>query len=113
LLHRNATLPWFIMVPAGEVEQLIELPPARRRAVTERWYALAAWVDRRFDCDRVNLGAIGNLVPQLHLHAVGRRRDDPAWPGVVWGCSLPEASWSTTQLEDLRRELREAIALEP
>lgn len=112
LLHRNATVPWFILVPITGAEQLMALPTAQRQAVTERWNALATWIGSRFDCDRVNLGAIGNLVPQLHLHAVGRRRDDPAWPGVVWGFDMPEASWTETQRADLERELHEALALQ-
>lgn len=113
LLHRNATLPWFILVPEGDVEQLIELPTEQRQAVTERWYALAAWVGRRFTCDRVNLGAIGNLVPQLHLHAIGRRHSDPAWPGVAWGVSLPDARWSEDDVEALAGELQKDLALQP
>ncbi len=112
LLHRNASLPWLILVPECDAEQLIELPTEARHAVTERWHALAAWVGRHFSCDRVNLGAIGNLVPQLHLHAVGRRRDDPAWPGVAWGFSLPDASWTQAELETLTAELRKALALQ-
>jgi len=47
-----------------------------------------------------------------HLHAAGRRRDDPAWHGVVWGVELPEKSWSDAQLDELRRVLRKAIDLE-
>jgi diadenosine tetraphosphate (Ap4A) HIT family hydrolase len=35
--------------------------------------------------ERLNLGVLGNIVPQLHVHVVGRRRDDPAWPGPAWG----------------------------
>jgi len=112
LLHRNASLPWFILVPAVEAEQLIELPQDQRRAVSERWQALATWVGQHFACDRVNLGAIGNMVSQLHLHAIGRRRDDPAWPGVVWGFDLPASTWSETQLDELRRALAEAIELD-
>jgi diadenosine tetraphosphate (Ap4A) HIT family hydrolase len=40
-------------------------------------------------CDKINVGAIGNVVPQLHVHIVGRRKDDPLWPKPVWGLTQP------------------------
>ena len=40
-------------------------------------------------CDKINVGAIGNVVPQLHVHIVARRRDDPLWPKPIWGFGPP------------------------
>jgi diadenosine tetraphosphate (Ap4A) HIT family hydrolase len=40
-------------------------------------------------CDKINVGAIGNVVPQLHVHIVARRKDDPLWPKPVWGIAQP------------------------
>jgi diadenosine tetraphosphate (Ap4A) HIT family hydrolase len=68
-------------------------------------------VHERYQCKRVNVAAIGNLVPQLHLHIVGRREDDPCWPGVVWGQDLPEAAWSSDTLTKLIEELATAFSL--
>jgi diadenosine tetraphosphate (Ap4A) HIT family hydrolase len=42
-------------------------------------------------CDKINIGAIGNVVPQLHVHVVARRKNDPLWPKPIWGASAPRA----------------------
>ena len=105
LLHRNASVPWFILVPDTDAMALYLLPKSQRQEIEDEWNALAAWVFQRYDCERVNVAAIGNLVPQLHLHIVGRRADDPCWPGVVWGQELPSAEWSTLAIEGIHSEL--------
>lgn len=105
LLHRNSSLPWFILVPTTDQLGLYQVPPVQRVAVEQEWNDLALWVHSRFACDRVNVAAIGNLVPQLHLHVVGRRSDDPLWPGVVWGRELPEGKWSKGDLRSFQSEL--------
>jgi diadenosine tetraphosphate (Ap4A) HIT family hydrolase len=106
-LHNNASLHWFILVPDTEAIALYQMPEAERVAVEKEWNALAAWVHERYQCQRVNVAAIGNLVPQLHLHIVARQESDPCWPGVVWGQTLPEASWPSEEIESIRAELRE------
>ncbi len=111
LLHRNASLPWFILVPDTSCLALYQLPVAQRTAVLEEWNTLAAWMHERFACARVNMAAIGNMVPQLHLHAVGRHEGDPLWPGVVWGRPLPEASWASDTIDQLRTELGAHLAI--
>ncbi len=113
LVHRKASVPWFLLVPATEHEQLHLLPSELRLAVLERLNQLATWVHGRFDCDRVNVAAIGNVVPQLHLHAIGRRKDDPFWPGVVWGQPLPDGGYSTQDLTSFHAELEAGIGLTP
>ena len=107
LLHGNAALDWFILVPEREAVELHELAPGDRRALEEAADGLARWLKER-GADKINVAAIGNMVPQLHYHVVGRRRDDPAWPGVVWG-NLPETDRrSPEEVETLVRELRAA-----
>lgn len=85
LLHRTAQLPWLLLVPETLETELHRLPAGLRAQLD----ALAAQLGQRlldeFGCEKLNVAAIGNVVPQLHLHVVGRRRDDPLWPRVVWG----------------------------
>jgi len=50
---------------------------------------LGAMLKRDEGCDKVNIAAIGNVVPQFHFHVIGRWKTDPYWPGVVWGRSVP------------------------
>jgi diadenosine tetraphosphate (Ap4A) HIT family hydrolase len=86
LLLNDARFPWFVLVPrldgVGELtdlsdEQALELMREIRIA-TRVMIGLAK-------PDKVNVGALGNMVPQLHVHVVGRFLSDPAWPGPVWG----------------------------
>ncbi len=87
LLMDNALLPWLILVPRVSVTELYQLPAEQRRQLDDETTAVAAFVAGAFAIDKLNVAAIGNVVAQLHVHVVGRRRDDYAWPGVVWGRS--------------------------
>lgn len=60
--------------------------------------------------EKLNLGALGNVVSQLHVHLVGRRRDDPAWPGPVWGFGQPEP-YGPEGLDHARRAARTALGI--
>lgn len=90
LLHRNAILPWFILVPevGAEVTELHELGVQERRVLDQEVDVLARFVKPGLGAQKLNIAAIGNIVPQLHVHVVGRSPGDPCWPGVVWG-NLP------------------------
>jgi diadenosine tetraphosphate (Ap4A) HIT family hydrolase len=105
LLHKNASLPWFIFVPFTDAVALYQIEGEKRADIEREWNDLAAWVHKRYECKRVNVAAIGNLVPQLHLHIVARTESDPCWPGVVWGQDLPEASWQDGTLQDIKNSL--------
>lgn len=85
LLHKNAAVLWFILVPDTEVTDLLELPPQQAQAVLEECRQVARYIKQQAGYPKINFGAIGNLVPQLHLHVIGRRPDDPCWPQPVWG----------------------------
>ena len=86
LLMDDARFPWFILVPrrpgASEMTDLSEDDGAV--LMSELRIATRVMLELGKP-DKVNVGALGNLVPQLHVHVVGRFRSDPAWPGPVWG----------------------------
>lgn len=86
LLMNDARYPWCILVPRREgLRELYELTPAERLQLLEESCHLGAGMMAVFAGEKLNVAALGNLVPQLHLHHVVRRRDDPAWPAPVWG----------------------------
>lgn len=85
LLHRNAAVPWLILVPTTDVGDFLDLPAALRTELLADCEALVRYLKTHRQVEKINFAAIGNLVPQLHLHVVGRRRDDPCWPLPVWG----------------------------
>jgi diadenosine tetraphosphate (Ap4A) HIT family hydrolase len=96
-LQTDARWPWLVLVPrrAGALE-LEHLSAADRASLMEEAILAGAAVRAIGGAlgrpvEKLNLGALGNVTPQLHLHVVGRRADDPAWPGPVWGFGEPRA----------------------
>lgn len=95
-LQDDARWPWLVLAPRrpGLVE-LDELSPPERALLVEEGVLAAVAVravgaELGLPVEKLNWGALGNVVPQLHLHVLGRRAGDPAWPGPVWGCGAPE-----------------------
>ena len=90
-LQDDARWPWLMLLPriagAVEIEDLAAFDRARlvEEAVLAGVAVRAMGVAQGRPVEKLNVGALGNLTPQLHVHVVGRRRDDPAWPGPVWG----------------------------
>ncbi len=88
LLMNDATYPWFILVPQrDDLQEIYQLSNDDRKQFWEESNRLSLWMERFFKFDKLNIAALGNLVSQLHLHHVGRRVGDPAWPNPVWGHS--------------------------
>ncbi len=111
LLNRKAAVTWFILVPETACDEPFDLPEPQAQALWRDAGRLGAWLRRSGDCHKVNLAAIGNLVGQLHVHIVGRRRDDPAWPGVVWGHPLDDRRYTPEQLAGLIAQLSDERSL--
>ena len=108
LLHRNATLPWFILVPEVDagVTELHELDRDQRLRLDEELSQVARFVKSRLGARKINVGAIGNIVPQLHVHVIGRDPADPCWPGVVWGRLPAGPAWPVERRDGIWSELR-------
>jgi diadenosine tetraphosphate (Ap4A) HIT family hydrolase len=105
LLHCNAALPWFILVPQCDVCDLLELPIALRNAAMKEAAIVSEFIKRQFAYPKVNFAAIGNVVPQLHLHIVGRKPDDPCWPAPVWGNLRETREYSSAELRQITDSL--------
>jgi diadenosine tetraphosphate (Ap4A) HIT family hydrolase len=108
LLMEDARYPWLVLVPRqpGLVEITDLAAPDRARLMEE--VARAAETVRGLPhVAKLNIGALGNLVPQLHVHVLGRHPGDPAWPGPVWGHSpaMPYEPPVRAALIDLVRSL--------
>ncbi len=90
-LQADARWPWVLLIPRRAGAKEIEHLSSADRAVLMEEAALAGAAVRAIGSalgrpvEKLNLGALGNITPQLHLHVVGRRADDAAWPGPVWG----------------------------
>ena len=99
LLMDDARFPWLILVPqASDVRELYELSGQQQqqtyRAIIRTSKALAQYTH----ADKMNVAALGNQVPQLHIHIIARYQTDTAWPGPVWGVGQVER-YSKIELE--------------
>ena len=91
LLMNDAQYPWFILVPQRErLREIHQLADADQLLLLRESVALSRALMTAFRGDKLNLAALGNLVPQLHVHHIVRSKTDPAWPAPVWGRHLPK-----------------------
>lgn len=108
LVMNDARWPWAVLVPQiADATELFALPADARRAVEDEVAAVAARLADWPGVEKVNVGALGNIVRQLHVHVVGRRMGDPNWPGPVWGFGA-RAPYGPGEADALIHWLRDA-----
>jgi len=109
LLMNDSSFPWLILVPEREnIREIHELGAADRAVLIEEIAAASEIIQMLYSPDKINTGALGNLVPQLHIHVIGRFRTDRAWPGPVWGTG-PAQPYSEEELDRVAGRLRKAF----
>ena len=110
LLMNDRRFPWLILVPERDAAREIhQLSPADRAALIEEIALGSGVLERLFHPDKVNVGALGNIVPQLHVHVVACTVGDPAWPSPVWG-SGAAVPYAEDELAEVRARLAAALA---
>jgi diadenosine tetraphosphate (Ap4A) HIT family hydrolase len=104
-LMNDARFAWLLLVPrrAG-LSEVDDLPEAEQDQLWREMRQAARALRAAAPCDKLNLGALGNIVRQLHVHVVARREGDAAWPGPVWGSGAAAA-----YAEDVRDALVSAL----
>ncbi|KJG03628.1 HIT domain-containing protein [Photobacterium angustum] len=86
LLSKEALGPWIILVPrVDELREIHHLPEQDQCQLIRESSAVATLLENDYQAEKINVGALGNLVPQLHLHHIARFSHDIAWPGPIWG----------------------------
>ena len=85
LLHKNALIPWFILVPDTDKNELFKLSIEHQQSVLDEINRISHFIEKHFQTDKINIATIGNIVPQLHIHIIGRYTNDFCWPNPVWG----------------------------
>ncbi len=86
LLMNDSRWPWLVLVPRRDgLVELTDLDPADLAHLIEETALASHWLKAHAKADKINVGALGNVVRQLHVHVVARQAGDPAWPGPVWG----------------------------
>lgn len=91
LLHRDDSVPWVILVPKkADLTELHHLPMQEQQQFLIESEVVNRALETLFTPDKLNFGALGNMVPQLHVHHIARFKNDIAWPGPLWGSTKGE-----------------------
>ena len=109
LVMNDANFPWLILVPwrAG-AKEVFDLDLADSIMLFKEVGFVSNALKRETQCDKLNLAAIGNVVAQLHIHVVARRRDDAVWPKPVWG-ALPRREYKANAMERFVGAIRRRV----
>lgn len=87
-LMKDGELDWFVLIPRrANIVEWIDLKEEDQMTLTKEMAAGQTLLRDYSDHDKLNIGALGNVTPQFHLHIVARRKNDRAWPGPIWGTS--------------------------
>ena len=108
LLINDSNYPWFVLVPKREnLRELTDLTEEDFRTFWSESRAFSAGVMQAFGGDKLNVAALGNMTPQLHVHHIVRNPHDAAWPAPIWG-KHPLQPYSKAGLIDVREKLAAA-----
>ncbi|EQM67285.1 HIT family protein [Pseudomonas solani] len=106
LLMNDVHYPWFILVPRREdVSELFQLDADDQLRLWSETTRLAEVLKDSFGADKMNVATLGNVVSQLHMHVIARRREDAAWPAPVWG-RHPAQPYTAEQVDEVMAKLR-------
>jgi diadenosine tetraphosphate (Ap4A) HIT family hydrolase len=106
LLSNDANYPWFILVPRqADISEVFELSAEQQQQLWQETSTLAAALHQSYSADKMNIGALGNVVAQLHMHVIVRFKTDIAWPSPVWG-KVAAVPYSAAQVEEIRSRVQ-------
>jgi diadenosine tetraphosphate (Ap4A) HIT family hydrolase len=92
LIIKDANYPWLLLVPRRRnAVEIIDLDEVEQAQLMVEIARVSRALKSVTQCDKLNIAALGNAVPQLHVHAIARRKSDKAWPKPVWGAAEPLA----------------------
>ncbi|MEX2575158.1 MAG: HIT family protein [Halofilum sp. (in: g-proteobacteria)] len=111
LLHRDAGVPWYLLVPTVGATETVDLAAAEGERLNAEIQRLGEFVREEHQSDRLNIAAIGNQVPQLHVHVIARHEEDPCWPGVVWGRLATDHRYEQVDLDARRAALAQRLGM--
>jgi diadenosine tetraphosphate (Ap4A) HIT family hydrolase len=110
LLAKDANYAWLILVPrCAGVSEIIDLDEQEQAELTREIDLVCRALKVVTPCDKLNVASLGNMVPQLHVHIIARRRSDPAWPKPIWGV-VPAREYDAAARDRLIAALRSVVA---
>lgn len=109
-LMNDARYPWLVLVPRiASASEWIDLPAQQQQTLLSEINLAGKVLRENFPCEKINIGALGNIVRQLHVHVIARTSGDEAWPGPVWGNGKSRA-YPAIELETLIEKLKSSIS---
>lgn len=112
LLIKDAQYPWLVLVPRRvDTVEIIDLDEVAQAQLMTEITRVSRALREITRCDKLNVAALGNVVPQLHVHIIARRRTDAAWPRPVWGV-MPPLSYDPRDMQELIDALRRKVWIE-
>jgi len=106
LLMNDNQFPWIILVPEREnITEIHQLPEHDQQQLMRESCHIAKQLATLFKADKMNIAALGNMVPQLHIHHVVRYKTDPAWPAPIWG-KFNAVAYTDDALKVIRNKLK-------
>src|SRR5690349_5808373 len=109
LVIQDANYPWLLLVPRRpDVVEIIDLDEVEQAQLMTETTRVARALREITKCDKLNIAALGNVVPQLHVHVIARRKTDAAWPKPVWG-AVPPVEHDPEELKRFTAALRKKI----
>lgn len=108
LLMQNALFPWFILVPPTNEIEFYKVERELQLDILQQINALSDFIQHQFNSDKINIGSIGNIVSQLHIHVVGRFKTDCRWPDVVWGVK-ENMRYTSEQVSIIQQQLHKQL----
>ncbi|XQW86025.1 HIT domain-containing protein [Thalassotalea piscium] len=109
LLMNDSQYPWFVLVPKRiDIEDIYQLDWHDQQQLINESSALSEILMQVFVGKKMNVGALGNICPQLHLHHIVRFEDDVAWPKPVWGVK-PSVAYTDDEITQLKLKLLPAL----
>ncbi|RLL51748.1 HIT domain-containing protein [Mariprofundus sp. EBB-1] len=106
LLINDSNYPWFILVPQREhIREIHQLSEIDQQQLMHESSVLAECIEQAFNADKINIAALGNMVPQLHVHHIVRYTTDKSWPAPVWG-NVPASPYSADDSNNLCIKMR-------
>jgi diadenosine tetraphosphate (Ap4A) HIT family hydrolase len=111
LVVKDAHYPWLMLVPRrADITEIIDLDDVAQSTLMTEINRVGRALKDITKCDKLNVAALGNMVPQLHVHIIARRKTDAAWPRPVWGV-MPPLAHDAAEVQRFISELRRKIWL--
>lgn len=109
LLMNDRQYPWFILVPmVNDIREIIDMSAEQQQLFWQESAHLSRVVTSVFEPYKLNVAALGNMVPQLHIHHIARFEDDAAWPKPVWGVKSPQP-YTQEQVDVIMENVRSQL----